>query len=111
VVRVLRARAERDHAADEGDGFVQGLIATFSYIKFARVSLSFLSKFSLHISTEPQGIPEANPTITSYNASAVKIYNTTNSPVRFENKNIFFYIKKRSSPLQRWLCSCKFVKS
>jgi hypothetical protein len=28
--------------------------------------------------------------------------------VRFENKNILFYFEKRSSLLQRWLCSCKF---
>jgi hypothetical protein len=31
--------------------------------------------------------PEANPTIVSYNDSAVKIYNATSSLVRFE-KNI-----------------------
>jgi hypothetical protein len=31
----------------------------------------------------------ANPTIVSYNASVIKIYNSTNSLVRFEKKNIF----------------------
>jgi hypothetical protein len=30
-------------------------------------------------------LPGANPTIASYNASAVKIYNATSSLVRFEN--------------------------
>jgi hypothetical protein len=45
---------------------------------------------------------ENNPTIVSYNASAAKIYNTTSSLVRFENKSIFFYFEKRSSLLQRW---------
>jgi hypothetical protein len=28
--------------------------------------------------------------------------------VHYENKNIFFNLKKRSSLLQRWRCSCKF---
>jgi hypothetical protein len=31
----------------------------------------------------------ANPTISSCNASAVKIYNATGSLARFENKGIF----------------------
>jgi phosphopantetheine adenylyltransferase len=35
--------------------------------------------------------------IVSYNASVVKNYNVTGSLVRFENKNIFFNIEKRSS--------------
>jgi hypothetical protein len=35
-------------------------------------------------------IPGSNPTMVSYNASAVKIYNASSSLVRFENKNIFF---------------------
>jgi hypothetical protein len=30
--------------------------------------------------------PGANPTIASYNASAVKIYNATSSQLRFENE-------------------------
>jgi hypothetical protein len=34
-------------------------------------------------------LPRANPTMTSYNASAVKNYNGTGSLVRFENKNSF----------------------
>jgi hypothetical protein len=33
----------------------------------------------------------------SYNASAVKIYNAGSSLWRLENKNIFFYYKKRST--------------
>jgi hypothetical protein len=36
-----------------------------------------------------------------YNASAVKIYNATSSLARFENKNIFSLLKKRSILLQR----------
>jgi hypothetical protein len=43
----------------------------------------------------------ANPTIVSYNASAVEIYDAASSLVRLENKNIFFPKKKRSSLLQR----------
>jgi hypothetical protein len=38
--------------------------------------------------------PEADPTIVSYNASAVKIYKATSDPMRFENKNRFFYFEK-----------------
>jgi hypothetical protein len=52
--------------------------------------------------------PVINPTIASYNASAVKIYNATSSLVRCENKTIFFSHDKHSSLLQRWRCSCKF---
>jgi hypothetical protein len=33
----------------------------------------------------------ANPTIASYNASAVNFYNATGSLARFENKNIILY--------------------
>jgi muconolactone delta-isomerase len=33
--------------------------------------------------------PRANPTTSIYNASAVKIYNATNSLARFWNKNYF----------------------
>jgi hypothetical protein len=40
-------------------------------------------------------MPGANPTIVSYNASGVKIYNATNSLVLYENKNIFFLVQKR----------------
>jgi hypothetical protein len=43
----------------------------------------------------------ANPTIVSYNASAVKIYNATSSLVCFKNKNILFYNVKCPS-----LASC-----
>jgi hypothetical protein len=34
----------------------------------------------------PEYVFFANPTIVSYNASAVKIYNATSSPVRLANK-------------------------
>jgi hypothetical protein len=47
--------------------------------------------------------PRFNPSILSYNASGVKIYNATSSLVRFESKNIFFYIEI----LQCWRCNCK----
>jgi hypothetical protein len=46
-------------------------------------------------------MPGANPTIVNYNAGAVEIYNAMNSLARFENKNIFFYVEKRSGLLQR----------
>jgi hypothetical protein len=36
----------------------------------------------------------ANPTIVSYNASAVKIYNDPSSLARLENNNIIFNFKK-----------------
>jgi hypothetical protein len=52
--------------------------------------------------------PGANPTIVSYEASVVKLYNATSGIVRFENTNIVFYSEKRSSLLQRWRCSCRF---
>jgi hypothetical protein len=37
----------------------------------------------------------------SYNASVIKIYSTSGSLVRFENKNISFHFEKRFSALQR----------
>jgi hypothetical protein len=40
----------------------------------------------------------ANPTIASYNASAVNIYNATCCLVRFENKNIVLHIEKTLYP-------------
>jgi hypothetical protein len=53
-------------------------------------------------------IPGANPTIVSYSASAVKIYNATNSLVRFENKNIFFNLKNALVYYkERWRCGYK----
>jgi hypothetical protein len=39
----------------------------------------------------PAPPPGANPTSASYNASAEIFYNAMSSPVRFEDKNIFFY--------------------
>jgi glutamate formiminotransferase len=36
----------------------------------------------------------AIPTTVSYNASVVKIYNSTSSLVRFENKTISFYFEE-----------------
>jgi hypothetical protein len=48
-----------------------------------------------------------HPTIAGYNASVVNFYNATGSLALFENKNILYYLEKRSSLLQRWRCSCK----
>jgi hypothetical protein len=45
----------------------------------------------------------ANPTIVSYNASAVKIYNATSRLVRFGNKKIYKF-EKRSTQLEVWKC-------
>jgi hypothetical protein len=39
----------------------------------------------------------ASPTIASYNASAVKFYNSTSGQVRFENKGYLFTLKKLSN--------------
>jgi hypothetical protein len=41
-----------------------------------------------------KGIPGADPSIVSYNASAVKIYNTIISLVCFENKINFYKLEK-----------------
>jgi hypothetical protein len=43
--------------------------------------------------------PGANPTITSYNASVVNLYNAMGSLARFENNNILLYFEKRCSLL------------
>jgi hypothetical protein len=55
--------------------------------------------------------PGANPTIISYNASVVKIYETTSSLVRFETKNIFFHFEKRASLLHTTLALYVVVNS
>jgi hypothetical protein len=47
--------------------------------------------------------PGANPTIGSYNASVVKIYNATKSMPRFYKKTFLLY--KLSSLLQHWRCT------
>jgi hypothetical protein len=67
-----------------------------------------LAENSLTLSTFLWGImslgkhnPGANPTIASYNASAVKIYNASGSLARFENRNIFFYFEKMLQPTTR----------
>jgi hypothetical protein len=41
-------------------------------------------------------VPGANPTIVSYNASLVKIYNATNGLVRLKNKSSFVCFEKCS---------------
>jgi hypothetical protein len=43
----------------------------------------------------------ANPMIMSYNASAVKNFNTLSSLMFFQNKNIFCYFQKTLYSLQR----------
>jgi hypothetical protein len=40
----------------------------------------------------------ANPTIVSYNAGVVKIYNATSSLAHFKDKNKFFYFEKTLRP-------------
>jgi hypothetical protein len=42
--------------------------------------------------------PGANPTIASYNASVVNVYNATGSLACFENKNILVYAEKTLKP-------------
>jgi hypothetical protein len=54
--------------------------------------------------------PGANPTIISYNTSAVKIYNAKSNQEHFESKNMFFYFEQRTSLLQRWRQRCKFLQ-
>jgi hypothetical protein len=69
------------------------------------------TKFATTLNPIPAAIKNVqgvNPTIVSYNASAVKIYNATISLVRLENKNILLYFEKRFSLLQRLRWSCKF---
>jgi hypothetical protein len=41
-------------------------------------------------------MPVANPTITSYNASAVNFYNSTGSPERFLKTKIFLFALKNA---------------
>jgi hypothetical protein len=73
---------------------------------------SYVTPRSRRLPRGPSLKPGANPTIVSYNASVVKIYNVTSSLVRFEKqKNIGNTFIKRSSLLQRWRCSCKFQSS
>jgi hypothetical protein len=45
----------------------------------------------------------------SYNASAVKIYNATSSLVRFENKNIFFYLKNALAHYSAGVVAVNFI--
>jgi hypothetical protein len=47
----------------------------------------------------------------SYNASTVEIYSATNSLVRIEEKDNFFYVEKRSSLLHHWRCTLLYVNS
>jgi hypothetical protein len=41
--------------------------------------------------------PDAIPTVVSYNASTIKIYNATSSLVRFENKKVFFHFERNNA--------------
>jgi hypothetical protein len=47
----------------------------------------------------------------SYNDSAVKIYNSTNSLARIKNRNIHFYFEKRSSLLNAGVVPSWTIKS
>jgi hypothetical protein len=42
-------------------------------------------------------VPGANPTIVSYNARVLKMYNAMSSLLRFENENIYFCFEKSST--------------
>jgi hypothetical protein len=64
-------------------------------------------KSTRRISSFKSGV---NPTIESYNTSAVKVYNIISSLVHFQNKNMIFHSFKTLQPMyiqQRWRCSCK----
>jgi hypothetical protein len=58
------------------------------------------------VNTRPMGeyFPNLEPSNLSYIAGAVKIYDSTSSLVRFENKMFFLCVLriKRSALLQRW---------
>jgi hypothetical protein len=45
------------------------------------------------VNNKQQPVTGANPSIASYNASAVKFFNATSSQVRFENKTDSFAMK------------------
>jgi hypothetical protein len=66
-------------------GMFYGNLAYFIAIWYILWSLGIFSRFGIGMS----GKHCANPTIASYNASAVIFYNATSSLVRFENKNIY----------------------
>jgi hypothetical protein len=63
---------------------------TADFFTTKRIKFGFLSNEFTNRTSGP------NPTIASYNASVVKIYNATSRSVRFENKNIFFYFEKNA---------------
>jgi hypothetical protein len=70
------------------------------------VGLVHFSSFGITYQ-EKSGNPGSNPTIVSYNASAAKNYNPTNSS--FLKQKIFSSVlTERSIPLQRRRCGCKF---
>jgi hypothetical protein len=60
----------------------------------------FIPVFGL-LYQEKFGNPGANPTIVSYNASAVKNYNTTSNLVHFENKTLEPILQFLNLQLQR----------
>jgi hypothetical protein len=61
-----------------------------TYICTLKKTIVYYNAGAVLVNSEVVGLtPGPNPTIVSYNATAVKIYNATSSLVRFENKNIF----------------------
>jgi hypothetical protein len=48
--------------------------------------------------------PGANPTIVSCSDSAVKFYNSTSSPMLFENKTFSFFFEKNALAYNKVIC-------
>jgi hypothetical protein len=59
-------------------------------------SVNSFAVFYIHSQKSAIPIPEADPTIVSYNASAVKKYNATSSLMSLTTKNIFSYIQRKT---------------
>jgi hypothetical protein len=66
------------------------------------IKIFLLVKNVCHV-TPPFALSGCNPgpLIACYNASAVKIYNTINCQMHFENESTFLHFKKRQLQMQR----------
>jgi hypothetical protein len=65
--------------------------------------IRFIRKSDSYLHMQLLRCPGANPTIASYNANDVKIYNATSSLVRFENKHVTSTLKKNALAYYRTL--------